>query len=305
MLMVEKLRNINGCLGDGHTDDDWKITWEMLDELPELEIQDQKIFEYNQGSSPDCTLYSALGALSDLFNRELTPAHFEEANEESFKRWRVPGEWRYTKDAVDCSCDLWMKRFPEDKVAYYRISNYDDETIKKVIDKNYSLCTSFNGNSAYNKDRRADGKIDEVHSWPFSYWHAVCLIGREDKKFVKDNYAWRRENWRYTNIYEIVPDISALRKSACRQYFSYLIVKVKDEREEDIKRLNKMKNSIDKMIEYTEECIKMNSAMWEDTNDKAYRERLHATNDQLRIILISHKQKKKDIETELWKYFKS
>lgn len=305
MLMVEKLKNINGCLWDGHTDDDWKITGEMLDELPELEIQDQKIFEYNQGSSPDCTLYSALGALSDLFNRELTPAHFEEANEESFKRWRVPGEWRYTKDAVDCSCDLWMKRFPEDKVAYYRISNYDDETIKKVIDKNYSLCTSFNGNSAFTKDRREDGKIDNDNFWPWTWGHAVCLIGRDNKKFVKDNYKGRKENWRYTNIYEIVPDISALRKNACRQYFSYLIVKVKDEAEKDIERLNKMKNMIDKMIEYTEECIKMNSAMWENTNDKPYRERLHATNDQLRIILISHKQKKKDIETELWKYFKS
>lgn len=305
MLMVEKLKNINGCLGDGHTDDDWKLTWEMLDALPELEMQDQIIFEYDQSGTPDCTLYSALGALSDLFNRELTPAHFEEANEESFKRWRVPGEWRYTKDAVDCSCDLWMKRFPEDKVAYYRISNYDDETIKKVIEKNYSLCTSFNGNSAYKKDRRDNGRIDESHTWPFSFWHAVALIEREGKKFVKDNYKGRRENWYYTNIYEIVPEISQLRRDWCWQVYSYLIVKVEDEKEKDIKRLNKMKNSIDKMIEYTEECIKMNSAMWEDTNDRPYRERLHATNDQLRLILISHKQKKKDIEIELWKYFKS
>lgn len=295
---------INGCLGDGHTDQDWEITGEMLDELPELEIQDQKIFEYDQGSSPDCTLYSALGALSDLFNRELTPAHFEEADEESFKRWRVPGKWRYTKDAVDCSCDLWMKRFPEDKVAYYRISNYDDETIKKVIEKNYSLCTSFNGNSAYKKDRKDNGRIDESHTWPFSYWHAVCLIGREDKKFVKDNYKGRKEKGRYTNIYEVVPEISQLRRDWCWQLYSYLIVKIKDEKEEDIKRLNEMKNIITKKIEYTEECIKMNSEMWEHTNDRVYRERLHATNDQLRMMLNCDKIKVQDIERELSRYFK-
>lgn len=301
--MDKNLETINGCLGDGHTDKDWKITGEMLDELPELEIQDKKIFEYNQGSSPDCTLYSALGALSDLFNRELTPAHFEEANEESFKRWRVPGEWRYTKDAVDCSCDLWMKRFPEDKVAYYRISNYDDETIKKVIEKNYSLCTSFNGNSAFIKDRREDGKIDEVHSWPFSYWHAVCLIGRDDKKFVKDNYKGRKENWRYTNIYEIVPDISALRKNACRQFFSYLIVKVNDGAEEDIKRLNNMKNLIEKIEEHSEELIPLDSQMRESTHDKEYQEQLHIVNEALRKLKKMNEKKKKDIETELSKYF--
>jgi hypothetical protein len=64
-----------------------------------------------------------------------------------------------------------------------------------------------------------------------------------------------------------------------------------------------MKNMIDRMIEYTEESIKMNSEMRESTNDKVYQERLHATNDQLRLILISHKQKKEDIERELSRYF--
>jgi hypothetical protein len=64
-----------------------------------------------------------------------------------------------------------------------------------------------------------------------------------------------------------------------------------------------MKNMIDKMITSTEEAIAMNSEMRHKTNDKAYQERLHATNDQLRLILISHKQKKEDIERELSKYF--
>lgn len=302
--MIEKLKNINGCLGDGHTDDDWKLTWEMVDNLPELETQDQIIFEYNQSGTPHCTIYSALWALSDLFNREVTQEQIDEVVEESYNRGRVRWEGRYVQSAVDLACDKRMEWYPNEKVAYYRVSNYDDEEIAKIIEKNYTLCTWFNGNRKYQLDRYDNGRIDGDDFGKSTYGHAVSLIGREGKKFVKDNYKGRRENWYYTNIYEIIPPISRLRINNCWQFFSYLIVKVKDEREKDIERLNKMKNSIDKMIEYTEECIKMNSAMWENTNDKTYREKLHTTNDQLRLILISHKQKKKDIEIELWKYFK-
>ena len=104
----------NGCLGDGHTDDDFIISGEMINELPELETQDQIIFEYNQWDSYDCTIYTALWALSDLWNREVTKEQFEETNEESYKRWRTPWEWRLVKEAVDLSCDMWMKWYPNE-----------------------------------------------------------------------------------------------------------------------------------------------------------------------------------------------
>jgi hypothetical protein len=58
----------------------------MVDNLPELEKQDQIIFEYDQTGTVDCTIYSALGALSDLWNREVTDEQIEETVEESFKR---------------------------------------------------------------------------------------------------------------------------------------------------------------------------------------------------------------------------
>jgi len=291
-----------GCLWDWHTDKDRLLTGEMVDNLPELEKQDQIIFEYDQTGTVDCTIYSALGACSDLLNIEITEEQIDEAVEESFNRWRIRWEGWYVKDAVSLACDMIYKRF-KIKLVYYRVWNTNDAEIKSIIEKNYSLCTWFNGNLKYQKDRRDNWKIDSDNFWTSTYWHAVCLIGREWKKFVKDNYKGRRENGYYTNIYEVVPEISALRRNGCWQNFSYLIVKVKDEKEEDIKRLNKMKNMIDKMIEYTEESIKMNSEMRESTNDKVYQERLHATNEQLRLILISHKQKKEDIERELSRYF--
>lgn len=287
---MEELEEIkNGCLWDGATDKDRIISGEMLAKLPELIEQDQVIFEYNQGNSNDCTIYSALGALSDLFNREITEEQIEETNEESRKRGRVKGNWRYTQSAVDLACDMREKRYPDEKVAYYRIDNFDDESIDKVIDKNYSLCTSFNGSSEYQRDRKDNGQIDNAKQGTTTYGHAVCLIKREGKKFVKDNYKGRKENWRYTNIYWIIPKISDLRRNNVRQGFSYVIVKVKSDKEKDIERLNKMKNLIDGMI-------RDNSEMRENTNEKTYKELLHKMNE-------ANRKKKADIERELSKYF--
>ena len=296
--MTEK----NWCLWDGHTEKDRKITWEMLEELPTLELQDQKIFEYDQGNSLDCTIYSALWACSDLLNIELTEDHFKEAVKESYNRWRIPWEWRLVKEAVELACDMIYKRF-KIKLAYYRIPNWFDDDIHDVISKNYSLCTSFNWNAEYKRDRIDNGRIDNSHKWPFSYWHAVCLIERENKKFVKDNYKGRKENGYYTNIYEIVPKISTLKYDWCWQNYSYVIVKIKDEKEEDIKRLNQMKNAIDQIMEDTDKVIKEHSAMWYLTNDKVYKDELHDANVLLRRMQERNKKKKEDIERELSKYF--
>ena len=270
----------------------------MVEWLPKLYLQDYQIYEYNQWDSLDCTIYSALWALSDLYNREVTQKQIDEAVEESYKRWRVKGQWWYVKEAVEMCCKLWKLRFWECPV-FYRINNNDDYKIQKCLEYLYTLCTSYNGSRDYNRDRDDNGQIDKVDHWEKSYWHAVNLRKTEKReRAVKDNYKWRK-----TNIYGLIPLISELKKSWTWQYNSYLIVKSEDEYREDIERLNKMKNMIDKMITSTEESIAMNSEMRHKTNDKAYQERLHATNDQLRVILISHKQKKEDIERELSKYF--
>lgn len=282
------MTEINGCLWDWATESDYRITGEMITNLPKLEKQDQIIFEYNQGNSLDCTIYSALWACSDLLNIEITQEQIDEAVEESYNRWRTPWKWRLVKEAVNLACDMIYKWFWI-KLVYYRISNRWDDEIKEVIEKNYSLCTSFNWDSSYQKDRKDNGRIDNSHTWPFTYWHAVCLIEREGKKFVKDNYKGRKENGYFTNIYEVVPEISTLRRDGCWQNFSYLIIKAKDEKEEDIKRLNEMKNQIDRMIED-------NSKMWSLTNEEQYKVTLHLMNEW-------NRKKKADIERELSKYF--
>ena len=59
--------------------------------LPKLELQDDKRYEYNQGSSNDCTLYSSFGSLSDLMNYEFSPQEIIEMNELSYSRGRKKG----------------------------------------------------------------------------------------------------------------------------------------------------------------------------------------------------------------------
>ena len=61
----------NGCIGIWEENTDYLLTWAEVEQLPELVQQDTKIFEYNQWTTADCTLYSAFGAVSDLFNYEL------------------------------------------------------------------------------------------------------------------------------------------------------------------------------------------------------------------------------------------
>lgn len=296
------MTEINGCLWDWATESDYRITGEMITNLPKLEKQDQIIFEYNQGDSLDCTIYSALWACSDLLNIEITQEQIDEAVEESYNRWRTPWKWRLVKEAVNLACDMIYKWFWI-KLVYYRINNRWDDEIKEVIGKNYSLCTSFNWDSSYQKDRKDNGRIDNSHTWPFTYWHAVCLIEREGKKFVKDNYKGRRENGYFTNIYEVVPEISTLRRDGCWQNFSYLIIQVKDEKEEDIKRLNKMKNLIEQIDTAIDVSIPLNSDMRENTHDEEYQKQLHIVNEALRKLKTMNEKKKWDIEKELSKYF--
>lgn len=279
---------INGCLGDGSSDRDWILSSEEIKTLPDLPKQDDIIFEYNQTGTPHCTLYSALGALSDLFNREITQKQIDETVEESYKRWRIRWEGWYVKDAVNLACDMWMKWYPDEKVAYYRISNADDDTIQSLLNKGYSVCTGFQGNSEYQNDREDNGQVDKSKFGIKTYWHAVSL--RKTTKWdrtVKDNYKGRK-----TNLYGIMPTISDMMWNGTWHYSSYVIIKLKSDAdiEKDIKRLEEMKTMLSRMIAD-------NSSMWEKSNDKNYKALLHEMNE-------ANRKKISDCERELLKYKK-
>lgn len=269
---------------------DTDFLMESAEDLPALDMQDEKRFYYNQGSSKDCTLYSAFGALSDLMNYELTKEDIQEIVDKSYEMWRKHGEWRYTASWVDCVCKRRNAKHPEDPVAYYRVNLWDDELIDEIISKNYALCVSYSGNYNYNYDY----VVDDVLNWDTfgkaTYGHAVSIIKRDGKKCIKDNYYPRKNSKGIdTNIYEVEPLFSTLRAHGVYHSSWYLIVKVNNEaRLTELKRLNTFKQDV-------EAAIELNSKMWHETNSESFRNDLHNTNEKLRAKL-------KDIAVEMNKF---
>ena len=75
----------NGCLGIGGQPTDYLICDGFEDALPTLYQQDDVIFEYNQSkqewSKKSCTIFSAIGAISDLFNYQFTLDEIKEIDD--------------------------------------------------------------------------------------------------------------------------------------------------------------------------------------------------------------------------------
>ena len=86
--------------------------------------------------------------LSDLMNYKFTEAELKEMDDMSYTRGRVKGQGWYVQSAVKCVADRWNAKM-RDKVAYYRISKYEDEEIESIINKFYTLDTNYNGNKKY------------------------------------------------------------------------------------------------------------------------------------------------------------
>lgn len=299
--MDENLETINGCLWLWHTPQDWIMNWNSIElkKLPTLFLKDDERYQYNQWSSADCTIYWSIGAISDLFNYEFSAEEIEEINEESYKRGRVRGEWWYVQSAVKLVCERWNERHKDKTVAYYYISKYETDVIEQVLKKNYTLVTWYYGSSAYQKDRDDNIQIDNKYRWETSYGHCIDVVWKDDRKTCKDSYKGRTSKGRDNNFYGFIPNFSDC--NTWHNWF-YLIVQEDEEKIEDKKRLNKMKDMINTMIETTEKAIELNSKMRESTNDTVYQNRLHTANEELRFILRCHNIKKDDIERELARY---
>ena len=275
----------NGCLWLWEQDTDYTLCEWFEDNLPELVKQDEVRFFYNQyinsWSKLSCTIFAAVGMLSDLFNYQFSYDEIKEIDELSYTRWRIKWQGWYVQSAVKLVADRWNnnKRLTEKygKVAYYRISKYDDEVIQKVLDKLYTLDTNYQGNKKYWEDKK-DWVLDGTDFWPATYGHSVDVISYDWKRSVKDS-------WSTNKIYELKHKISEIK---CYGSFLYLYTKVAEDSLEDLKRLNEMKTLTERMIED-------NSVMWHLTNDWEYKTKLHDMNEK-------HRAKLKDIEEQLKRY---
>ena len=280
------MEELNGCLWLWAESTDFLLSWWEVDNLPELTQQDTKIFEYSQSWTPHCTLYSAFGAISDLFNYEFTQKEIDEMVEESYKRGRIKWEWWYIKSAVNLVADYWNGYHSNlGKVVYYRVSLYDTELVDKILEKNYTLCSWYRGSQKYNTDRN-DGILNWTTFWTSTYGHAVSWIGRNGKRYIKDNYKGRK-SWKIpTNIYQVEHTPSELVSGNTYYADAYLYVKVNNE--EEVRRLETLKTEC-------LNCIKKLQTIYHLVNDTNFQWILHYTADKIRAKIA-------DAERELSKY---
>ena len=183
------------CLWDWATVKDFILDEWVLDTLPELFEKDEIRFEYNQSendwSKVSCTIFWAMGAVSDLVNEEFSIDLIKELDETSYTQWRLVWKWWYTNSAAECIRKFFNddKKFTDKygKIAYYRIEIDNDELVKKVLDKWYDIYTGFYWNANYNKDHRTVAKLDGTDFWTPTYWHAICIVKKNGKLWKLKN----------------------------------------------------------------------------------------------------------------------
>lgn len=280
------------CLGIWETDTDYLLCNWDTDLLPPLVKKNEIRYEYNQWankwSEVSCTIFAAMGMLSDLIDVEWTLDQIKEVDNLSYNNpkyppIRIPGHWWYVKSAVDLVADWYnsselSKQYG--KVAYYRISKYDDEIIEDVIWKLYTIDWNMGLTSTFKQDYKADWMVDWTNFGSNTNWHSIDIICKDGQRSVKDSYKWRKYN-----IYGLKNKLSAI--TNFWPYF-YVYTLVREDKFEEIKRLNELKSKIVQVID-------LNSQIWHLANDTTYKNLLHQMNE-------ANRKKLNDIDNELKKY---
>lgn len=267
------------CLGDWAENTDYVLCNGDSDLLPPLVKKDEIRYEYNQykntWSYVSCTIFAAVGMMSDLMNYEFSYDEIKEIDELSYTRWRIRGQWWWVQSAVKLVADRWNEKHPDKQVAFYRISKYDNDIIENVIGKLYTIDWNLGLNSKYNEDKK-DWMIDGTDFGTQTSWHSVDIVLKDGQRSVKDSWS--------VPYYWLKNKLSAITNFWAN---FYVYVPVGDKLEE-VKRLNELKT----------ECLNCITSLWNIrhmTNDKNFQWVLHYTADKLRA-------KVKDCDDELKKY---
>lgn len=279
----------NGCIGLGEKQTDYILDEWLLDALPTLYQQDEIIYQYNQGtqtwSTKSCSIFSPIWAISDLFNVEIPLSTIKKWDESSYNNGRVKWQWWYVAlwadhivkewNASDFSKKYW-------KAAYYSIDLKNDDLVKWILEKRYTIIAWYQWNAEYNKDKR-DGALEGTSFGTPTYWHVVNVIWSTNKcpARIKDNYYKSISH----NIYDVQHPFSDL---SCFYDRGYVITKVAEDALEEVKRLNEFRTNLVKAIE-------INSSMRHQTKDTNYQSILHYVNEK-------NRKKLKDCDEQLAKY---
>lgn len=261
-VMEEEL----GCIWLWEQNTDYVLCNGDSDLLPPLVKKDEIRFTYNQyknsWSYVSCTIFAAIWMLSDLINYEFSYDEIKEVDDLSYTKGRVKWQWWYVQSAVKLVADRYNNSKLSEKywkVAYYRISKYDDSIIEWVMDKLYTIDWNMCPTEEYNRDK-LDGIIDGKDFWKNTNWHSVDVIKKDKQRTVKDSgskpYYWLKNKLSQISNYWT--------------YF-YVYVLVKDNLER-IKKLNEMKAKI------VNGCD-INSELWHLSWSEFHKDKLHEMND--------------------------
>lgn len=274
----------NWCLWDWVQITDYLLEG-FEDALPKLVKQDDIIFAYNQynqaWSKKSCTIFSAIGAISDLYNYEFSLDEIKKIDDMSYTRWRVKDSGRRVQAAVKLVADRWNdKHKDKGEVAYYLVDTWNNDKINEILDKWYTLMTSFQGNFAFIKDYQADLVLNGTKFGTSTFGHAINVRKINWKRCCKDSAKWTDHN-----VYELEHTLEEIVPFSTN---AYIYTKVLEDKLEDVKRLNEFKTNLQLAIE-------TNSKMWHQTNSENYRVALHDMNKK-------NRDKLKDIEEQLKRY---
>lgn len=274
-------KEVQGCLWIWESDKDFILCEWDSDLLPTLVKKDEIRYEYNQykytWSYVSCTIFAAVGMLSDLMNYQFSYDEIKEIDEMSYERGRIRWQWWYVQSAVKLVADRWNEKMDR-KVAYYRIEKWNDEVIEYALDKLFTLDWNYHPTKEYNQDK-ADWMLDGKDFGNLTNWHSVDIIKKDGVRSVKDSGSVPARN-----IYWLKNKLSQI--SNYWPYF-YIYVPVNDDIEE-IKRLNEIKSECNLAITHLQN-------IWNLVNDKNFRSVLHYTADKLRAKI-------EDCNAELKKY---
>lgn len=275
----------NWCLGTWEQQTDYLLCEWFDDKLPTLYQQDDIIFEYNQyvnqWSKKSCTIFSAIWAISDLFNYEFSYDEIYEIDKLSYTLGRVKNSWWRVQSAVKLVADYWNEHHSNLwKVAYYRLELANDEKVQEILDKWYTIMTNFNWNQTYIRDYKADLVLNWTEFGASTFWHAINIRKINWKRCCKDS-----NKWVSYNIYELE---HLLREIKCYSQFWYIYTIVSQDALEEIKRLETLRSRIIQVRD-------LNSEIWHLVNDTTYKNSLHKMNND-------NRKKLDDIEIELNKY---
>lgn len=271
---MAKEEEVLGCLGDWAEDTDFKLCNGDSDLLPPLVRKDEVRFTYNQYKNKwswiSCTVFAAVWMLSDLINYEFSYDQIKEIDDLTYTTdnypKRIKGQWYWVKYAVWVTADRYnaselSKKYG--KVAYYKISKYDDEILENVIDKLYTIDWNYHPTKEYNEDKK-DGMIDWKDFWTLTNWHSVDVIKKEWQRSVKDSWSANNYYWLKNKLSDIT-----------NYWPNFYVFTLVWEDLEEVKRLNKIKTECNLLIEHL-------WTLYNTVNDTNFQWILHYTAEKLR-----------------------